>query len=277
MTICLTSRQGNSGLTSQPRSGHMSPTAHAGRVGSGSVIAAGHPFYDSTAFWPAAGIVVGLLAIAATVWVTLRAANPKRRLYYDLLADTPLITRRQDLSDELKITYGEQELKSPRVVNVQLVSRGRRDIARDAFDGGEPLCLDLGTPIVECVKVTTSPSDRRDPKYATDGSKLLITPSHFGRRQTTIFSLLVDGEPPEIVEPQQSMIDVEIRQGDASRPLGRRDLVAIALLGTPLFVVTLVGHAPWSDLARGLLTVLVLLTTFVLTILNLDLPSRSGE
>jgi hypothetical protein len=92
-------------------------------------IASSHHIWDSAAFWPAAGIVVGLLAIAATVWVTLRAANPKRRLYYALLTDTPLISRHHDLSEELKVTYGTRQLAEPRIVTVQLVSRGRRDIA----------------------------------------------------------------------------------------------------------------------------------------------------
>jgi hypothetical protein len=177
-------------------------------------IAGSHHIWDSAAFWPAAGIVVGLLAIAATVWVTLRAANPKRRLYYSWLTDTPLITRQHDLSEELKVTYGTRQLVKPRIVTVQLVSRGRRDITREAFDNGQPVCLDLNTPIVQCVKVTTSPSDRPDPLYELDGSKLLIGPSHFGKRQTTVFSLLLDGKTPEIVKPQQSLIDVEIRQGD---------------------------------------------------------------
>lgn len=177
-------------------------------------IAGSHHIWDSAAFWPAAGIVVGLLAIAVTVWVTLRAANPKRRLYYAWLSDTPLITRQRDLSEELKVTYGTRQLVKARIVTVQLVSRGRRDIAREAFDEGKPVCLDLSTPIVQCVKVATSPSDRPDPSYALDGSKLLIGPSHFGKRQTTVFSLLLDGKTPEIVRPQQSLIDVEIRQGD---------------------------------------------------------------
>ena len=181
-------------------------------------IAGGHHIWDSAAFWPAAGIVVGLLAIAATVWVTLRAANPKRRLYYAWLSDTPLITRQHDLSEELKVTYGTRQLVKPRIVTVQLVSRGRRDIAREAFDEGKPVCLDLSTPIVQCVKVATSPSDRPDPSYALDGSKLLIGPSHFGKRQTTVFSLLLDGKTPEIVRPQQSLIDEVSRQGDLDRP-----------------------------------------------------------
>jgi hypothetical protein len=131
-------------------------------------------------------------------------------------SDTPLITGRQAFSEELKVTYGVLELKSPRVVNLQFVSRGRRDISPEAFNG-KPVCLDLGTHIVECVKVTTSPSDRPDPEWTLEDSKLLIEPSLFGMRQKTVFSLLVDGESPRIVPPKQSMLDVRIERGDEER------------------------------------------------------------
>ena len=41
------------------------------------VTLAGSHFYTSAGFWvPAIGVIVGLLTIAATIWVTLRAANP---------------------------------------------------------------------------------------------------------------------------------------------------------------------------------------------------------
>jgi len=212
-------------------------------------LAGGH-FYTSGAFWSVAvPVLVGVLAIAATIWVTLRAANPKRRLYYSLPTDTPLIRTRKDLSEELKVIYGTRELESPRVVNVQLASRGRRDISREAFDGERPLCLDIGTRIVECVKVTTSPSDRPDPSYKTEGSKLLIGPSHFGKRQTTVFSLLVDGKYPKIVKPRQSLVDVEIRQGDQGedlRPVGLLSLatVTLALLVEATIAVG-VGWVAW--------------------------------
>lgn len=198
-------------------------------------IAGGQPFYDAAVFWPATGIVVGILTIVATVWVTLWAADKKRRLYYWLLSDTPLVTKRQDLSEELKVTYGQRQLDSPRVVSVQLVSRGRRDIAREAFDDGKPLSLDLGTPIVECVKVTTSPQDRSDPAWTLDGSRLQIGPSHFGRRQTTVFSLLVDGQSPQITPPRQSLIDVRIEHG-----------IGESFLRAPiLFILVAVGLLIW--------------------------------
>jgi formate hydrogenlyase subunit 3/multisubunit Na+/H+ antiporter MnhD subunit len=69
-------------------------------------LAGSHYIWDSAAFWPAATIIVGLLTIVATVLVTLRTANLKRRLYYMRFGDTPLIRRRQDLSEQLIVTYG---------------------------------------------------------------------------------------------------------------------------------------------------------------------------
>lgn len=240
-------------------------------------IAGSHHIWDSAAFWPAAGIVVGLLAIGATVWVTLRAANPKRRLYYAWLTDTPLITGQHDLSEELKVSYGTRQLVKPRIVTVQLVSRGRRDIAREAFDDGKPVCLDLTTPIVQCVKVTTAPPDRPDPSYALDGSKLLIGPSHFGKRQTTTFSLLLDGKTPEIVRPQQSLIDVEIRQGDGQTLFtSPTRWLSIAVVAS-VVGVTVVFAAFGQTAGVGAIGVALAATAFVAVSFAVDFSSRRSD
>lgn len=194
-------------------------------------------FYTSGTFWAGAGVVAVILSTVAIAWVTLRAANPKRRLYYWMSADTPLIRRRKDLSSELKVIYGERLLDSPRVVNIELNSRGRLDISREAFDEAKPLCLDIGTSIVECVKVTTFPTDRPDPTWAIEGSKLLLGPSHIGRRQKTVFSLLVDGPSPRLVAPQQSLVDVQLRAGEPQTQWSK----PMSILLIPLFAATAAG------------------------------------
>jgi hypothetical protein len=241
------------------------------------------PFYNSGTFWAAVAIPVAILIGVASVWVTLRVANPKRRLYYWLVSDTPLITGRQDLSEELKVIYGHQELKSPRVVSVQLVSRGRRDIAREAFDDGKPLGLDLGTPIVECVKVTTSPQDRPHPAWTLDGSKLQIGPSHFGGRQTTVFSLLVDGESPQITPPQQSLVDVRIERGDGLTFSYFRAPALLILVAMGLLVWVLITpssksgpHAsPWTAVLGGLVGVLAGVTAAIASFGLVEFRRRS--
>jgi hypothetical protein len=230
-------------------------------------LAAGHHFYDSTAFATAAAIVVGLLTAVVTVWATRLGASTKRSLYYVLLSDTPLLTRRHALSEKLKVTYDSRTVESPRIVTIRLVSRGRADIAREAFDRGQPLILDLGTPIVDLVKVETSPSDRPDPEWTLRGSELLVGPSHFGRRQTTEFSLLIDGREPSIVAPKQTLIDVRVEHGDGATVRQSRIirvLLWIAGLGALVAIVGLAADqlpvfAPGAAVAfAGIFTVLAI-------------------
>ena len=157
-------------------------------------------------------------------------------------------------------------LASPRVVKIQFVSRGRHDITREAFDDGKPVCLNLGTSIVECIEVVTSPEDRPHPAWTTDGPWLLIGPSHFGRRQRTVFYLLVDGESPHIVPPQQSLVDVRIEHGDGETLKGdgvRRGVATAGLVLVALATYTYVTHGPhalfvaFSFLIVGILGVLM--------------------
>jgi hypothetical protein len=173
---------------------------------------AGSPFYTSGTFWAGAGAVIGVVSLVALGWVTWRAANPKRRLWYSMSAVTPLVTRGTGLSRELKITYGGHQLVSPHTANIQLVSRGRLDIPRSAFDGEQPLQLDVGAPIVEMLNVTTSP-DRPTPPLNIDHRKLFIGPCLIGHREAIEISLLVDGDP-KLSRLPQSLENVDIRRGD---------------------------------------------------------------
>jgi hypothetical protein len=117
--------------------------------------------WDSTAFWPVAGIIATLLAGAAAVWAALSAADSKRRLYCTMPEVTPLLTRRPDLPD-IEVRSAGKVLANPQVVTVRLVSRGRSDIKSGLFHGGEPLCLDVGAAI-EGAYVTTWPGSYDNP------------------------------------------------------------------------------------------------------------------
>jgi hypothetical protein len=206
------------------------------------VIAAGGQFYTSGTFWAGASVAAVLLSTVAIVWVTLRVGSLKRRLLYSMPVVTPLLNERPGMPRDVEVRRAGQLLTFPQVVNIELVSRGRRDIPRDAFDGGEPLCLDVGVPIVECLQVKISPSDRPEPLCKVDSSKLLVGPSLIGRRQTMVFSLLVDGPSPKLSRPPQSLIDVDLRPRDTgSESLARRYVLLLALVviiaAVPVIVV----------------------------------------
>jgi len=198
-------------------------------------------FHLSDTFWAAAGTIVALLIGIVTVWVTLRAASPKRAVLYWTGDITPLLNTRADLP-RLKVSLEprsrkrrwrprNRELEFPHSVNVLLTSRGRDDIAPAAF-GGRPLCLDIGAPIVEFLKIKTTPDDRQIPRVRADGAKLLVEPVLIGRRETITFSLLVDGPSPRISPPEQSLINVDIHPWDpaSENAVLRRTLTIIAAI-----------------------------------------------
>jgi hypothetical protein len=201
------------------------------------VIAAGSQFYTSGTFWAGAGVAAVLLSTVAIVWVTLRVGSSKRRLLYSMPVVTPLLNERPGMPRDVEVRRAGQLLTFPQVVNVELVSRGQRDIPRDAFDGGEPLCLDVGVPIVECLQVKISPSDRPEPLCKIDGAKLLVGPSLISRRQTMVFSLLVDGPSPKLSRPPQSLIDVDLRPRDTGSESPARRYVLLLALAAIIAVV----------------------------------------
>jgi len=180
------------------------------------VIAAGGQFYTNGTFWAGAGVAVAIVFGIASVWAVLRTGNPKRRLFYSMPVVTPLLNERPGMPRDVEVRRAGQLLTFPQVVNIELVSRGRSDIQREAFDGGNPLCLDVGVPIVECLQVKISPSDRPEPLCKVDGSKLFVGPSLIGKRQTMVYSLLVDGPSPKLSRPLQSLAEVDLRPRDSA-------------------------------------------------------------
>lgn len=236
------------------------------------MVLASSPFYTSGTFWAGAGTVAGLLGTIAVVWVTVRVANPKRRLFYSMPVVTSLLNRRPDLSHELKVVYGDKKLDCPHIVNIELTSRGRLDITREAFDDSQPIRLDVGTSIVECLKSTTSPPDRPEPACAISDSTLLVGPCLIGRRQTTVFTLLVDGPSPRLNKPQQSLIDVKFLPADISSGRTGRlvplTMLAIIVAGIVLSTLISANLAPTAA-AISLLAITLVASTGIFLLARL--------
>src|SRR6266536_3508423 len=121
-------------------------------------------WYTSGTFWAGAGVVVAVLAAVAVVWVTLAVGFPRRRLYYGLRAAAPLLTAPAGMRSDLELRHRGTALTDPRVLTVELVSRGRKDIPSGAYNDHQPLQLDVGARIVEILQVTSNPTALPAPK-----------------------------------------------------------------------------------------------------------------
>jgi len=191
-------------------------------------------WYSSGTFWAGAGVVVSVLAAVAVVWVTLAAGFPRRRLYFGLRAAAPLLAAPAGIRGDLELLHRGTALADPRVVTVELVSRGRRDIPSEAFDSGQPLVLDVGARIVEVLQVTSGPGILPAPRINPDGTALEIGPSLVGRRQEITINVLTDGGQPSLA-CRSPLIDVQVRpRGEGSPPTAA---TAWATTGVTVMVV----------------------------------------
>ncbi|WP_126637979.1 hypothetical protein [Embleya hyalina] len=141
----------------------------------------------------------------------------------------------------LAVSWGTQILVHPHVVQVRVANTGRRDILRGAFDGNQPIGIDVGEPIL-AVLATSSPCPS-----STAGSELLIPPRLLKKDEALTFSLLVDGAAPRLVGCRAQLNDVEVhneaddaRQAAVRLAVLTRVGVAIATFGLVLWIATLV-------------------------------------
>ena len=174
---------------------------------------------------PAAGVLVALLVGLALVWVTYIVGFPKRRLSYALRLVTPLLAT--GAAKDLELRHHDAVIAEPHVLEIELASRGRRDIPSSAFDGGEPIRLDVGTPIVALLQVTSEPAFLTFPKVAVEGTSLNIGPSLIGPRQKVVLIALIKGGSPRL-SWRSSLEGVTVKQQKASQGPGSVFFIGIA-------------------------------------------------
>lgn len=190
-------------------------------------------FYDSGAFWGAAGAVAGVAMGALTLAFEV-VNNPNRgRLICALTID----------QDD---PQAAREAKSSRI-KVRLENHIRHDIRPEDFTGDEPLRIDVGTNIDGVASAVTGPFHHNAPRqpineteYAAHGDVLEIKPRLFKSGYVLEFSLRTDGKIPRLDVTNMVLADVKLRVRDPSTPKRPRYQRIVVQLGIAL-VAAVVG------------------------------------
>lgn len=170
-------------------------------------------WYSSSTVWAAAGVVAVVAVGVLGVLVTWRAANPRRRLNYGMTV-APLLNTE---SGDVEVTWRREKLEKPHVLEVRLDSRSRRDIGPEDFAGG-PFQLNVGARIVTILKIAhlEQPNLEKVKISDKDQTILEIGPMLIGKHQGMNFTLLVDGDKPELASPAEVLRDVDLKPRSAS-------------------------------------------------------------
>jgi hypothetical protein len=196
-------------------------------------------WYTSSTFWTATGTFSVLLAALVTTYAAWRLANPIRRLSYYMSVAPLLLNATSEMNGGLEVTYERQPLHDPHLLELKLVSRGRRDIARGDFDD-QPLEFKVGAKIRA---VLPSSPGTAFQAVSFDGETLKIGPCLIGRHQTITFRLLADGPKPKLRSPAASLRDVDLseipNETSGHRLTGRVRLVAsiAAVMGAAALIL----------------------------------------
>src|SRR5215475_5184817 len=183
--------------------------------------AAGH-WYTSGTFWTIVSIAVALIIGIATFLVTWA---PRQRLLYDAARVTPLLTAAADVQN-LKVLHRGHAVSRPHLMQINLTSKGRRDIPSSAFDRGRPLAFDVGARIVEVLQTVCEPASSPTPRVTYEGMTLRLGPELIGRRQTIVISLLVDGSEAHLTCKQATIAQVSVARRDLDLARRQRRIVA---------------------------------------------------
>ena len=206
-----------------------------------------------------AGVVVAVLAAVAGVWVTLSVGFPRRRLYYGLRAAAPLLTAPPGMRSNLQLLHRETPLADPYVLTVELTSRGRKDIPDDAYNGGQPLQLDVGSRIIEILQITSEPETLIAPRVVASKTHLRIGPSLIGKRHQITINVLTDGGQPSLT-CRSPLVDVQIRQRIDDRTTLTWVLAVVAGMMAIAVAAGLVGTSVrglgWLTFAGAVVTLL---------------------
>jgi hypothetical protein len=177
------------------------------------------PWYQAPLVTSDAPVVIGILAIIATVWATFRAAKPRRGLVYRVVSSRSIIDGDSEEVHALKGNY------RARILEIRLDGRGRYDIPSSAFNDGQPIIIymNYGEILMLFDKPTSIPIERSPPKAelitndpaAPGVGRLAVGPGLIGRDQIIIYKVVAQStnRPADVpvLGIRHSLIDVQVK------------------------------------------------------------------
>lgn len=165
-------------------------------------------WYSSGTFWAAAGTIAVLITGAIATFVALWQANPVRRLEC-VMSSAPLLQdSAQEMPGRLQITWDGVELQDPHILEVNLISRGRRDIASEDFD--QALEFRVGAKILAILRTASGPKSSTFRAVSFEDDLLKVGPGLIRRQQSIKFTLLAVGPEPMLSSSAAALRDVNV-------------------------------------------------------------------
>ncbi|MEU7516800.1 hypothetical protein AB0B13_33005 [Streptomyces sp. NPDC042898] len=179
-------------------------------------------WWESGSWWQFAITIAATLTVGFFAgWATLRAANPKRKIVWQVQSNTPLVDDQFNDGTVLAVQFMGYTLPKPRIVELVVANVGRRDITAAHFHGGAPLRFEFGAEVCMILNHSSEPAhapvpttdtasfDMTTAGYTT-GTYVAIKPSLFRRGQVYTATVLINGDETDVTCTAAPFIDVDL-------------------------------------------------------------------
>jgi hypothetical protein len=148
---------------------------------------------ENAAAW--AGVILAALGIVVAIAIYLRQRTIKRFEYHMISSRELMVDAKVGGNKELRVRYGEREVKDPRLVALKLHNSGRMEIRSDDFEQPVRIVVSPEASVVFTEVVGTNP-DRLQPIITiADDKTLELKPLLLNAGDWMELQLLVDGDP----------------------------------------------------------------------------------
>jgi hypothetical protein len=108
--------------------------------------------------WQFIGAILALIAIAISILV-FKLQRKRKRLSYNIVIDTPLLSVREDIEGKLKITYQRKRVKNIRLVEINFSNTGNVPITTSDYERPLKVCYGDAASILTAEISNVEPSN----------------------------------------------------------------------------------------------------------------------
>ena len=170
-------------------------------------------------FWTISTLLIGIISIIATLivgWPDL--AQSRRSISYEKIEASPLISSQHIRSDNISISYGGKEVKTPFIVIYKITNTGLAAISKDDYSRPISIPLNEANKVLEMNARMVFDDEYQDESViqvsrestSTDNASSLeiasVEPVLLNPRDSIFISIIGDGVNPQKLSPPRVRI-----------------------------------------------------------------------
>lgn len=154
--------------------------------------------------WNLIGGILAGLSLLATIIIFILQKN-KKKLSYEIIAETSLLTTKEKIEGKLKILYNDREVRNVKFFEIKLINSGNIGIPATDYERPIKIKFPESSKILSCEVIENSPNSL-DTKITLDETKISIEPLLINSKDYFILKVIVSD-----IEREDFTIDARIK------------------------------------------------------------------